>query len=79
MLRALLAIFRPMATIARELTTLRELYELDLGSRQPPLFRVTEKPNKRDTEVSYSGVEDLRPGYKRWFQPEDEEEEDVQS
>ncbi len=75
MLRALLAIFRPMAAIARELRILRELYEMDLGSRQPPLYRQTEKPSKKDTEVSYTGVADDRPGYRRWGPADDDDGE----
>jgi hypothetical protein len=75
-LRFLFSIFRPFASIARELRILRELYELDLGSRNPPLYRLTEKASKKDTEVSYSGVVDDRPMYKRWFEQGDEEEEE---
>ena len=30
-----------------------ELYELDLGSRTPPIYRLTEKPSRHDTEVTY--------------------------
>lgn len=76
MLRALLAIFRPMKMIAEELHTLRQLYELDLASRQPPIYRLTEQPNKRDTEVSYAGIGDERPIHKRWFGAVDVEEEE---
>lgn len=78
MLRTLLAIFRPLAQIAKELRILRELYEAELESRHPPIYRVTEEPSKKDTEVSYMDVEDRRPVYKRWFTAE-EEEDDVQS
>ena len=63
MLRALLAIFRPLYTIAKELTTIRELYELELSeryvpdqSKHLPLIRITEKPKKGDVEVSYQGT-----------------------
>jgi hypothetical protein len=48
----------PFSVIARELTTLRELYELELSSRKPPIIRVTESPGD-DTEVMY-GVEPKR-------------------
>ena len=51
MLRTLLDLFAPWASIARELTALRELYEADLASRKPPVYRLTEKPSKSDTEV----------------------------
>jgi hypothetical protein len=76
-LRFLFSIFRPFASIARELRIIRELYELDLASRRPdPIYRLTEKASKKDTEVSYSGVIDDRPMYKRWFEQGDEEDEE---
>jgi len=75
-LRLLISLVRPFASIARELRILRELYELDLGSRQPPILRHTEKASKRDTEVMYSGVTEDRPMYKRWFGPADVEEDE---
>lgn len=63
MIRALLAIFRPLHVIAKELTTIRELYELELANRYVnmkdavpvPLMRITEKPKKGDVEVTYQG------------------------
>jgi len=64
MLKALLAIFRPLHTIAKELTIIRELYEMELLERQihtgkewvpAPLTRITEKPKKGDVEVTYQG------------------------
>lgn len=74
MFKVLLALFRPLHEIAKDLRILRELYELDLGSRNPPLYRVTEKPSKHDTEV----VEDvdMRPLWKRWLReaPDDDDE-----
>ncbi len=76
MLRTLLALFRPLTAIARELRILRELYELDLESRTPPIYRVTETPSKRNVEISYTGVTDERPAYKRWFGAADVEEEE---
>jgi hypothetical protein len=77
-LRQVFSFIRPFAAIARELRIIRELYELDLESREKPIYRITEKPSKKDTEVSYSGVADTRPGFKRWFES-GEEEDDVQS
>lgn len=74
MLRTLLAIFRPLTTIARELHILRELYEADLATRQ--IYRLTEKPAKDDTSVSYAGMRDERPQFKKWFDAA--EEDDVQ-
>jgi hypothetical protein len=75
-MKSLLAFFRPLRSIAQELKILRELYELDLGSRNPPLYRFTEKPNQKDTEVMYTGMVDKRPPWKKalgWDQ-EDEPE-----
>jgi len=71
----LFSLLAPFAVIARELTILRELYELDLGSRQPPLYRITETPSIRDTEVSYAGEKDDTPKHKKWFSPIDVEDE----
>lgn len=81
MLKALLAVFRPLYTIAKELTTIRELYEMELRERMVdpkhlpmPLTRITAKPKKGDVEVTYQGEGDDR----RWKQldwdegPEDE-------
>lgn len=76
MLRILLALVRPLAQIAKELRVIRELYEMELESRQPPIYRVTEKPSKHNTEISYTGVRDERPIYKRWFGPADVEEDE---
>lgn len=76
MLRTLLALFRPFAAIARELRIIRELYEADLGSRVPPIYRLTEKPSKADTEVSYADVRDERRGFKKWLQAAEEAEDD---
>ena len=76
MLRTLLALFRPLTSIARELRIIRELYEAELESRTPPIYRVTETPSKRNVEISYTGVTDERPAYKRWFGQADVEEED---
>ena len=57
MFQALSRLLFPFSVIARELTTLRELYELELSSRTPPIMRVTEKPRASDTEVSYMDEE----------------------
>lgn len=68
MLRLLLAFVRPLHVIASELKILRQLYEADLDSRDPPIYRVTEKPHKSDTEVSYMGVdEEPKKKFKMWF------------
>lgn len=74
MLRTLLSLVRPFGNIARELRIIRELYEADLASRQTPIYRVTESPSKLDTEISYAGVEDKRPIFKRWFDSSDVDE-----
>ena len=66
MLKLLLSLLRPLPVIARELTALRELYESELASRQPPVYRLTEKPSKNDTEVSYAGIERRESLLERW-------------
>lgn len=48
----------PFAAIAAELRIIRECYEMELASRNPPLIRVTEAPSKNDTMVSYQGDSD---------------------
>ena len=63
--RTAFALLRPFRTIARELTRLRELYELELACRTPPIMLVTEEPGRSDTEVSYSGVRDERKPWRR--------------
>lgn len=57
MFRTLKELLFPFTVIARELTILRELYELELSSHTPPIRRITEKPSASDTEVSYTGDE----------------------
>lgn len=80
MLRLLLVLFRPLPEIAKEIRLLRELYELDLASRTPPILRITEKPGRNDTEVSYAGIpEEKSKSWKRgWFaaEPDEDVEED---
>ena len=76
MIRLLLSIFRPLGVIAKELTILRQLYEADLAAREQPIYRVTEKPTKDDTVVTYAGVSDERPKHKRWFGSEEGEAEE---
>lgn len=55
--------FFPLKAIAEELRILRELYELDLGAktdhlgRPTPIYRVTEAPNRLDTQVTFAGSE----------------------
>lgn len=53
MFQRLLSLFSPFHSIADELKSLRELYEADLASRTPPVFRLTEHPSSKDTEVTY--------------------------
>lgn len=52
--------FAPFTVIAQELTTLRQLYELDLASRNPPIIRITESPGKSDTTISYGETDDRK-------------------
>lgn len=72
----ILEILNPLHAIAAELKILRELYEADLMSRDKPIWRTTEKPSKGDTEVSYGGVKEKAPAYKRWFQSDEEDDND---
>ena len=58
MLKWLQSFFHPWQTIAQELTILRELFELELASRKPPIYRITEKPSRDDTTVTYVGEDD---------------------
>ena len=68
MLRTLLALMRPLHSIARELRIIRELYELWLWQQDPPIYRVTEKPHQSDTEVTYSGLDTApKKKFKNWF------------
>ncbi len=76
MIRTLLALFRPLTAIARELKIIRELYEAELESHTPPIYRVTETPSKRNVEITYTGLADERPVYKRWFGVADVEEDE---
>jgi hypothetical protein len=61
MLSQLRDLLSPFTEIAKEIRILRELYELDLANREVPIRRVTEEPSKYDTEVTYSGEEDIPP------------------
>lgn len=63
-----LALLRPLSAIARELRALRELYELELAQRDPPIVRHTEQPADTDTEVTYDEFKDSRPKWKRWLE-----------
>jgi hypothetical protein len=53
----LMRVLAPFSQIARELTIIRELYEAELASYNPPIIRITEKPKKSDTTVTYMGDE----------------------
>lgn len=77
---ALLDWISPLQVIAKEITILRELYEQDLLQRDPPIRRITEKPKKADTTVSYQGIQDERPKFKLggWFSGEANSGEDYE-
>lgn len=75
MFRLIRFIFAPLHSIAKDLSIIRELYELELSEREHPIIRITEKVSKRDTTVSYAGVEEKRPIHKRWLHGVDEEVE----
>jgi len=64
MIRRLIRFLFPIRGIAlelkgihEELSIVRELYELELAARKPPIWRITESPSKGDTEVFYTGEE----------------------
>ena len=56
-----LSIARSLTSIAEDLRILRELHELDLSSRHPPIWRITEHPGPSDTEIMYSSDPPKRP------------------
>ena len=58
-LQRIRAFLLPFQTIATELGILRQLYELELSARTPPIIRVTESPKKDDTLVMYGDGSDL--------------------
>jgi hypothetical protein len=60
-----------LSVIADEISILRELYEMELAARQPPIWRVTESPGPSDTEVLYSS--DPPPKRQPFDSEEDEE------
>jgi hypothetical protein len=74
-IRSVVELFAPFTAIAQELRTLRELYELDLASRNPPIIRVTEAPSKGDTTVLYGEEPEekgkLREMLDAWNESED--------
>ena len=68
MIRLLLAFVRPLRSISQELRAIRELLEQWMLHQDPPVYRITEKPSRRDTEVTYMGVEPERKRpFKSWF------------
>ncbi len=77
-LQPIFDLFLPLNAIVRELATLRELYELDLASRNPPIMRITEEPSKGDTEVTYMDDPPRKKSALRDLLETWEEEDDVQ-
>lgn len=77
MFKRIKSFFLPFQAIASELSILRELYELDLANRKPPIYRITESPNKHDTEVTYGddGFKE-KTRLQRMFEGLEEEEDD---
>lgn len=74
----------PFAEIAKELRIIRELYEAELSERYilqrdgdrlapAPIRRVTEKPSRHDTEVTYAG-DNPKPDF---FGPWDDEADET--
>lgn len=73
-------IFLPFSQIAKELAIIREMYELELSSRNPPIIRVTEEPRRGDTEVSYTDDKPkAKSALKRMLEGWDDEDGDVLS
>lgn len=72
MFRILRSILSPTRAIAAELKILRELYEMDLASRN--LYRTTQTADKGDTEISYSGVEEPRSKVGSWLRRGEEDD-----
>lgn len=83
MFKAILDFLSPLQTIAKELRIIRKLYEADLSHRQHPIYRITHRPKKSDTQVYYTGQDaDTKPKHKQWVtdmldgvQGHDEEDE----
>jgi hypothetical protein len=64
-LQRLSELFLPFASIAQELRVMNELKELELANRidprtgqLAPIYRVTETPGRKDTEVTFMGDEE---------------------
>lgn len=81
MIKTLLALFRPLHTIASELTHIRKLYEMELANRlvhrdavEMPLVLITQKPKKGDVEVTYQG-DNISPRFKHidWLDGDNED------
>jgi hypothetical protein len=51
MLTKLLDILLPLKSIAQELRHIRQLYELELSERTPPIILPSQAPSRYDTEV----------------------------
>lgn len=60
MLKGIIRFMIPLRTVAKELTTIRELFELYL-SEVHGVVRITEDPHKWDTEITYGTKEDEGP------------------
>lgn len=67
------SIANSLSSIAESLLILRELHELDLSSRHPPIWRITERPGPSDTEVIYSS--DPPPRSNSLYPEEDTDDE----
>lgn len=75
LLRLLRLVFSPFKDIAKSLERIADLYEMELGERNPPIMRRTEKPRKDDTEV----IEDETPRQSiltRWRREAEDDEYD---
>lgn len=84
MWRRFLELVAPFQAIAMELKAIRELYEAELATHTPPIWRSTETPGD-DTQVSYTGdqpkakvsaLSRLTEGWEQGDFTQHEEEED---
>lgn len=76
MIKWLKSVFIPFSVIATELRIIRELYELELQSRNPPIIRVTESPSRSDTEVTFGSEMKEKSKLRKLMDGDIEEDED---
>lgn len=65
MFRLIRSIISPARGILSELRIIRELYELELEAQG--IRRITERPNRTDTEVFYTGEQIHKKTFREWL------------